>query len=120
MKSSPGGQRSCQESAPAQALHGLQVGCLLHCGLSQNAGEQPVSSWSSPWAALLWCLDHLFPLLLHRPWCLQNCFSDIFSFLSPRCCVADFPLLIQVIGEVLPPSLAGSASASSGSGTGCV
>lgn len=34
--------------------------------------------------SLLQCLEHLFPLLFHWPWCLQSCFSHTVSLLS--CC----------------------------------
>ena len=58
-------------------------------------------------------------LLLHWPWCLQGCFSYIFSPLSSAViAVAQFffPLLNYVIPEALPQSLVGSALASSGAG----
>ena len=60
-------------------------------------------------------LEHLLPLLLHWPWCLQSCFSHIFSLLCPaaKCCYAGFfRLLKYIIPEVLPLSLMGSALAS--------
>ena len=53
---------------------------------SMGCRGQPASPWSSPRAAgesLLWHLEHLLPLLLHWPWCLQSCFSHIISLLSP-------------------------------------
>ena len=61
-------------------------GDLLHRGPPWAAGAQPASPWSAPRAAgepLLWRLEHLLPLLLHRPWCLQSCFfSCIVSLFS--------------------------------------
>ena len=106
LSTGPRVRRSCQEPAPARASHGVTAsfghppapawgppraagGYLLHRGPPWAAGGQPASPWSSPWAAgesLLWCLEHLLPLLLHRPRCLQSCFSHIFSLLSPGCC----------------------------------
>jgi len=58
--------------------------------------------------SLIWRLEYLLPLLLYRPWCLQSCFSCIFSLLS--CCNCRFAetfsvLLKYVITEVLPPLL---------------
>jgi len=61
-------------------------GYLLHRGPPWTAGAQPASPWSAPWAEgepLLWCVEHLLPPLLHRPWCLQSCFSHMFLLLSP-------------------------------------
>ena len=61
--------------------------------ISMGCGGQPASPWSSPRAAgksLLWCLEHLLPLLLHWPWCLQSCFSHIFSLISPAGNCPDF------------------------------
>lgn len=43
------------------------------------------SPWSSPPAsgeAQLQCLEHLFPLLIHWPWCLQHCSSCTISLFS--------------------------------------
>jgi len=125
--------RSCQQPAPAWAPHWVTA----------SFGHPPAPAWGSPWAAggdllrglqghslphhallhglqgnLLWSLEHLLPLLLHWPWCLQSCFSHIFSFLlsAAKCCYAGFfPLPNYVIPEALPGSLMGSALASSGS-----
>jgi len=129
---SPRGHRSCQEPASAQASHGVTAsfrhapalasgppraagGDLLHRGLPWAAGGQHVSSQSSPQAAgeyLLRCLKHLLPLLLHWPWCLQSCFSHLFSLLSPAVIAIVqglFPILNYIITEVLPPSQIGPA-----------
>jgi len=82
---SPWIHRSCQEPAPAQALHRVTAsfghppdpvwgapwaagGDLLHCGPPWAAGAQPASPWSSPRAAgesMLQCLEHLLLFLLH-------------------------------------------------------
>ena len=67
-------------------------GYLLHSGHSWAAWGQPTSPWSSPQTAgesLLRCLEHLPPLLLPWPWCLQHCFSHIFSlfYLSTGFCL---------------------------------
>jgi len=89
-------------------------GYLLHYGPPWAAEGQPTSPWSSSWAAgesLLWLLEHLLPLLLHRSWCLQSCFSHIHTPLS-HC--SFLPLLKYIITEVLPPLLMGSALASRG------
>jgi len=68
--------------APAWSPPWAAGGDLLHCGLPWHAGAQPASPWSSSWAAgeksLLWRLEHLLPLLLHWPWCLQGTFSYVF------------------------------------------
>jgi len=64
---------------PPQAAGGY----LLHRGPPWAAGGQHASPWSSSRAAgapLLWCLKHLLPPL-HRPWCLQSCFSHVCSLL---------------------------------------
>jgi len=58
---------------------------LLHRGPPWAAGTQPAPPWSAPGASgesLLGHLEHLLPLLLHQPWCLQSCLSHIISLLS--------------------------------------
>jgi len=96
-------------------------GYLLHHGPPSAAGGHPASPWSSPCTvgeSLLQHLEHLLPLLLHCPWCLQSCFSHTVSLPSIRCCCSTpgFPSLLKyIIPEVLPPLLMGSALASSGS-----
>jgi len=99
-------------------------GDLLHRGPPWTAGGQPASSWSSSRAAregsLLQHFGHLLPLLLHRSWCLQSCFSHRLTPLSLPCLftteVSFLPLLKYVIAEVLPPLLLiGLALASGGS-----
>ena len=92
--SPPGATGPARKLAPARAVHGVTASFRAHppapaWGPPRAAGGQPASPWSSPWAAgesLLWRLEHLLPLLLHRPRCLQSCFSHIFSLLSPGCC----------------------------------
>ena len=77
----PSGTHLLQCGDPPQATGGY----LLHHGLPWAAGEQSASSWSALQAArasLLQRLQHLLPLLLHWPWCLQSCSSYIFSLLS--------------------------------------
>ena len=62
-------------------FHGLQVYICSTVDL-----YEPASPWSSPRAigeSLLQHLEHLLRLLLHWSWCLQSCFSPIFSLLSP-------------------------------------
>ena len=63
--------------------------------------------------SLLWCLEHLLPLL-QWPWCLQGCLPHIFFILSPATVpiLQFFSFLNYVIPEALP-SLTGSALASS-------
>jgi len=83
-------------------------GDLLHCRPPWAVEGQPASPWSSPWAAgesLLRCLEHLLPLLLHQPWCLQSCFSHIFLLLPLAALPQTFfsPLLKYILTEVLPP-----------------
>ena len=104
------GHKSCQKPAPAWSLHRVTAsfghppapawgppwaagGYLLHRGPPWATEGQPASPWSSPGAAgesLLWHLEHLLPLLLCWPWCLQSCFSHIFSLLSPAANRPDF------------------------------
>jgi len=99
--------------APSWGLPWATGGDLLPRGPPWAAGGQP--AWSTPWAgaeSLLQHLKHFFPLLLHRPWCLQSCCSCILSLLSPAAVAAVqqlFPFLKYFITEVLPPSLMGSA-----------
>ena len=108
---SPWVHRSCQEPAAARTPHGVTTsfrhppaplwgplcaagGDLLHRGPPWATGGQPASPWSSPQAAgesLLRYLEHLLPLLLHWPWCLQSCFSHIFSLLFPAAIYTPFP-----------------------------
>jgi len=117
----PWGYMSCQKPAPARACHWVTAsfghppalvwgppqasgGFLLNHGPPWAAGGQPASPWSLSRAAgesLLWRLEPL----LQRPWCLQSCFSHIFSLLSSAAvAVAEgfFPFLKYVITEVLP------------------
>jgi len=131
---SPRVHRSWQEPAPARASHGVTAsfghppalawgpswaagGYLLYRGPPWAAEGQPASLWSSSWAAaesLLWHLDHVLPLLLHGPWCLQSCCSHIVSLLLPTAVAQGFfPLLKYVMLEVLPLLLMSSALASS-------
>jgi len=99
-------------------LRGLQRDNLPHHGLHHELQGK----------TLLRCLEHLLPLLLHWPWCLQSCFFHIVSLLSLHCCLTPsffFRFLKYVIPEVLPLSLNGLALASGGSvleraGTGCI
>jgi len=116
----PRGPKPCQQtySSMGSSLHGSAGPgrCLFHRGPPWAAGGQPASPWSSSLAAgeksLLWHLEHLLPLLLHRPWYLQSCFSHIISLLTLHChfTAVFFPLLKYVIPEALPPSLIGLAS----------
>ena len=74
--------------APAWGPPRAAGGDLLYHGPPQAAGAQPASRWSSLWAggeSLLQCLELLLPLL-HGPWCLQSCFSHMFSLLSSGSC----------------------------------
>jgi len=79
------------------------------------AGGQPASPWSSSRAAgecLLQHLEHLLPLLLHKPWGLQLFLSHILTHLSCLLLCTFFPLLKYVVPEVLPPLLKDLAVAS--------
>lgn len=60
------------------------------------------------------CLDHHLPLHIHWLWCLQSCFSHVFTSLFWLLLVLHiFSLLHKnVIPEALPPPLTGSALAS--------
>jgi len=85
-------------------LHGLQGDNLPHHGLHHELQGKSLCSDISGTS---------FPLLLHRPWCLQSCFFHIISLLSPHCCFTTgffLPLLKYVITELLPLSLIGLAS----------
>lgn len=88
-----------------EALHGLQDGSQLH--------------HESPWVvgeSSLWHLEHLFPLLLHWPLCLQGSFSFIScSSLLAAVVQGFFSLLNYVIPEVLLPLLMNWALPSSSS-----
>ena len=88
-------------------------GDLLHHGPPRASEGQSASPWSSPRAAgesLLPHLEHFLTLLLPWPQCLQNCFSHIFSLLSPPAIAGVFfPLLNYVIPEVQPTPLMISA-----------
>jgi len=146
---SPWVHRSWQKPAPAWASHRVTAsfghpptpargppqaagGDLLHRGPPWAAGELPASPWSSPRAAgesLLWCLEHLLPLLFLTFVSAGLFLSHSLNPLSSDCrccCAADFfPLLKYVITEALPPSLMGCALASSGyvlrpAGTGSI
>ena len=109
----PSGTSTCSSVGSLPQAAG---GYLLHHGPPWTAGGQPASPWSSPWAAgesLLWCLKHLLPLILH---CFGVC--RVASLTYSHSCVTlhFFSLLLKyVIPEALPPSLMGSALASSGS-----
>jgi len=105
--------RTWQQPAPAPAPHEFTAsfrhppalawgpawaasGYLLHRGPPWAAEGQPASPWSSPQAAgesLLQSLEHLLPLVLHRPWCLQSCFSHISSCLMLQLCRVFSPFL---------------------------
>ena len=57
----------------------------LHCGPAWVMRAHPASPWScagSERESFLCDLEHLLPLLLHWPQCLQGCFSHILSLLS--------------------------------------
>jgi len=82
-------------------------GYLLPYGPPWAAGAQPDSPWSLPQAAgepLLRRLEHLFPLLLHWPWCLQSSYS---SLQLQNALTHFFSFLKHVIPEALPPPLMG-------------
>ena len=86
-------------------LHGVQGDSLPHHGLllHELQGNLCSGAWST-----------FSPVLLHWPWCLQNCFSHRVSLLSPAAfSVAQqlFPLFNYVTPEALPPPLMGSALA---------
>lgn len=79
---------------------------------------------ASPWSALqaagdspFQCLEHILPLLIHWPWCLQGCCSHRFSPCSSLDAIAAAQqllfLLKSVIPEVPPLLLMGPALASS-------
>jgi len=88
-------------------LHGLQEDNLHHCGLLQGLQG---NIFSGAW------MGQLLLLLLHLSWCLQGCFSRIFSLLSLTGAVQCFlPFLKYVITAGPPASLIGSALACSGS-----
>jgi len=90
-------------SQPPSGIHLLRCG-VLHglwlyvCSTMDLHGlqGQPASPWSSPRAAgksLLQHLDHLLPLLIHWPWCLQSSFSHISSLFYPT---VFFPFIITI------------------------
>lgn len=76
--------------APAWALLRLQppsghIHLLLQCSPLWAAEGQAASPGSSPWAAgksWPWHLGNIPILILLLHWCLQSCFSSIFSLLS--------------------------------------
>jgi len=80
--------------APARDPPRAAGGYLLQYGPPWATAGQPASPWSSSQAAgEPLHQEHLLPLLpLNWPWCLQSCFSHIFSLLSPaaECCYAGF------------------------------
>lgn len=101
------GYSSSQEPAPAWIPHELQCENLLQCA----AGWQPMLPWTSPQAvgeSLLWCQEHLFPLLL---WPV----SYHFYLFSHSCSTAFLHFSKYVTTEVLPALLIASALASIGS-----
>jgi len=87
-------QRESPTGSQGLPAHLLQHGLLspqghrylLHRGPPWTEEGQPASPRSSSQAArqnsLLQHLEHLLPLLHHRPWCLQSCFSHFISLLS--------------------------------------
>jgi len=104
---SPWAHRSCQEPAPAWALHGLQGDSLPHHGLlHRRQGNLCSGTWSTSSLSFVTDLDFdiFFPL-------------TYFHFSLPAAVAQQFFLLpfLNVIPEVLPLSLMGSALASSGS-----
>lgn len=80
-----------------------ECGYLFHSGLFPGLLSVDLALLDpfpgAAWVSLLWCLKHLFPLLLHWPWCLQGCFSYCFpcptslavvlllNTSSQRCCL---------------------------------
>ena len=82
--SSGGGLLTLCPSSSMGSSHGLRVGI---CSTMDLHGLQGTASpWSSSQAAresLLQRLDHLLPLILLWPWCLQSCFSHVVSLLYP-------------------------------------
>ena len=133
-------------TGPVRSLlqHGLSMGSQPPSGIHLLRREVPSTgyrwrsapSWSSMDCRGTTCRTMVFhhelqrktlcsgisstssPLLLHWPWCLQNCFFHIVSLLSLHCrftTVFFLPLLKSVITEALPPSLTVLALASGGS-----
>lgn len=118
---SPQGHRSCQETALASALHGgtdsfrhsaypvwdpprAAVGPLLQNSLPWTAGGQPVLPCLHHRLEgnLLWCLEHLLPLLHHWPWCLHSSCSH-FSLLFLKCsCVAPLNHFLNILSHSCP------------------
>lgn len=66
---------------PWVIFHGPQGGSLLHCCSPCAAGAQLPSPWDTG-DSLLWCMEHLLPLLLCWCWCLQSCYSHVLTLLS--------------------------------------
>ena len=96
-------------------LHGLQVIICSSVVLHWAAAGQPASPWTSPQAAgetTLQCLEHLLPLLLHWPQCLQGCSSQTFLTAAAQ---QFLPFLKYAVTEAPPASLMGSALGSVGS-----
>lgn len=65
----------------AGVIHGLRVdSASLWIFMSyRDASASPCSSPGTAGEFQLWCLEHLIPLLLHLPWCLQSCSFHVFS-----------------------------------------
>lgn len=84
--------RACPPAA-ARAPPRAVCGCLLHYLLPWGAGRGPASPWPFPRAARASTLAAgASSLILHWPWCLQGCFSHIFSLLFHSWCTQLFTL----------------------------
>lgn len=114
--------------------HGLPTGSQPPSGIHLNSAPPwpsrgcrgtAASPWFAPWtegnlSSGTWISS--CPLLLHGPWCLQSCFSHVFSLLSPAAIVLLqylLPLLQQgyprgatVVTDGLGPGSAGHGEAS--------
>lgn len=106
------------ESQPLSGIHLSSKGCRWTSAPpwpSMGRRSTAASAWFAPWtegnlSSGTWTSS--CPLLLHGPWCLQSCFSHVFSLLSPAATALLqylLPLLKQVIPEALPLSLMGLA-----------
>lgn len=125
------GHKSCQETFSPQTQRSFQD-LVQHGALPQAAGRfvlpscrppcapggQSASLCPASWAAgksQLQYLEHLLPLLLSWLWCLQSCFSHIFSVLTSLAAIASpqqLFLLKYVIPDILLPWLKVSGLAS--------